>query len=85
MLPILHVAFRERARKRAIFCVLAHMVDKLRPILKYPVAVASILALEKSHAVVHHVESVRKDVAVILPAEVEHGEGLTARERLMIS
>ena len=70
------VASRKRARERAIFSVQAHVVDKLRPVRKQLVAVASILALEKCRAV---------DVTVIQPAEAEHGEGLTAREHLLIS
>ena len=71
----LFVASRKRARERAIFSVQAHVVDKLRPVRKQLMAVASILTLEKCGAV---------DVAVIQSAEAEHGEILSAREHLMI-
>ena len=71
----LFVASSKRARERSIFSVQAHMVDELGSIGKYVVAVASELALEKSRAA---------DVAVVRPAEAEYGEGLAAREHLMI-
>ena len=69
------VASSKRAHERSIFSVQAHMVDKSGSIGKHLVAVAFILAMEKSRAV---------DVAAVRPAEAEYGEGLAAREHLMI-